>query len=66
MSLVQFISLLVCFLRNSWSLWATDSPIKRDAMEKYKISHADDISGLILEWVYAKVCGVKFDPLVCG
>lgn len=51
------------FIRNSWSLWSPDSPIKRNAVERYKIAHADDISGLIFEWVWAKVRGTPFDPL---
>ena len=32
--------------RNDWSLWEADSPLKRDAVDTYKIAHADDISGL--------------------
>ena len=51
------------WFRNNWSLWE-DSPLKRDAISKYKIAHADDISGLIFDWVWAKVRGEKFDPVV--
>lgn len=50
------------FVRNSWSLWAPDSPLKRDAVERYGIAHADDISGLIFDWVFAEVRGETFDP----
>lgn len=50
------------FLRNSWSLWKNDTPLKRDAVATYGIAHADDISGLILEWVWCRVRGVEFDP----
>lgn len=52
------------FLRNNWSLWEPDTPIKRDAVTKYKIAHADDISGLILDWAMAIAKGEEFDPLV--
>jgi len=50
------------YIRNNWSLWEPDSPLKRDAVEKYKIAHADDISGLIFEWVWHKVMARDFDP----
>lgn len=50
-------------LRNGWSLWAPDSPLKRDAVETYGIAHADDISGLIIEWVWSKVWEIPFDPM---
>lgn len=51
------------FVRNNWSLWEPDSPLKRDAVEKYGIAHADDISGLIFEWAFARVRGEEFDPV---
>tara|TARA_R100001143_G_C3357381_1_gene133297 strand:- start:2283 stop:2654 length:372 start_codon:yes stop_codon:yes gene_type:complete len=51
------------YLRNEWSLWDDDSPLKRDAVEKFGIGHADDISGLILEWAHARVKrNDDFDP----
>lgn len=50
------------YFRNSWSLWENDSPLKRDAVRTYKIAHADDISGLILEWVFCKVKNISFNP----
>lgn len=50
-------------MRNNWSLWEKETPIKRDAVEKYKIAHADDLSGLIMEWVWAKVNQKEFDPV---
>ena len=49
-------------LRNAWSLWERDSPLKRDAAERFGIAHPDDISGLIVGWVYAIVRGEPFDP----
>ena len=49
-------------LRNDWSLWDADSPLKRDAAAKYGIAHADDVSGLIRAWANAVVRGVDFDP----
>lgn len=50
-------------MRNAWGLWKKDSPIKLDAIDKYKIAHADDISGLIHSWVWARVRGEDFDPV---
>jgi hypothetical protein len=49
-------------VRNSWSLWEPDSPLKRDAVERFSIAHADDISGLIWAWAAAKLRGQPFDP----
>jgi hypothetical protein len=52
------------FLRNNWSLWEPSTPIKLDAVSKYGINHADDLSGLILAWLFAKVRGDEsFDPV---
>jgi hypothetical protein len=42
-------------IRNNWALWERNSPIKLDAIEKYKLGHADDISGLIFEWAFVKI-----------
>ena len=50
------------YIRNSWSLWQDDTPLKRDAVSNYSIAHPDDISGLILEWVVHQVKGLLFDP----
>ena len=49
-------------IRNNWSLWSPDSPLKRDAIAVYRIAHADDISGLILAWACALIRGDTFDP----
>lgn len=49
-------------LRNAWSLWEKDTPLKRDAAARYSIAHADDISGLIVAWAWAKVRRATFDP----
>jgi len=51
------------YIRNEWSLWEPDSPLKRNAVETYGIAHADDISGLIIEWVFAKIKRREFDPI---
>ena len=51
-------------LRNGWSLWEADSPLKRDAVNTYGISHADDISGLILAWTFAVARSEPFAPHV--
>jgi hypothetical protein len=48
-------------MRNSWSFWE-DTPLRRDAAKRYKIAMADDLSGLMWEWVVARVRNESFDP----
>jgi len=50
------------FVRNAWRLWESGCPLVKDAKATYQISHADDISGLIFEWAFAKIRGEPFDP----
>jgi hypothetical protein len=51
-------------VRNAWSFWEPDTPLKRDAIETYKIAHADDISGLVFEWARNMILGNKdFNPV---
>lgn len=40
-------------IRNNWSLWDIDTPLKRDAVQRFGIAHADDISDLIRAWATA-------------
>lgn len=49
-------------IRNNWSLWEQDSPLVQDALKNYGISHADDVSGLLFEWAFAKIRNQPFDP----
>lgn len=47
------------YLRNNWSLWDKDTPMHRDFRERFKLfGHGDDISGMILKSVWAKVHGL--------
>lgn len=48
-------------MRNNWGLW-NGSELKTSMMEKFGLGHADDMSGLILNAVEAKVRGEKFEP----
>jgi hypothetical protein len=48
-------------IRNKWGLWKPDSALRRFSAIHYGIAHADDISGLILEMVWAKVRGQNYD-----
>lgn len=50
-------------MRNNWSLWERETPMKRDAVENYRIAHADDLSGLIFAWLWSRVRGEGFDPV---
>ena len=49
-------------IRNSWGLWDKKSPIVQEALLTYGISHADDVSGLLFKWAFAKIRGEEFDP----
>lgn len=47
-------------MRNGWGLWQ-DNELTRHFRTAYGLGHADDMSGLILSGVEAKVKCVKFD-----
>jgi hypothetical protein len=47
-------------MRNGWGLWE-DNELTRHFRDSYGLGHADDMSGLILSGVEAKVKGIKFD-----
>jgi hypothetical protein len=47
--------------RNLWSLWDRTTPLVNFMNTTYGISHADDISGLILRSLEHKVKGTTFD-----
>jgi len=44
-------------LRNEWSLWEKDTILVRWFQGRYGITHADDISGIILECLWNDVRG---------
>ncbi len=39
-------------MRNHWGLWSQDSPLYKNLAVGFLLSHADDMSGLILTGVY--------------
>lgn len=49
-------------LRNNWGLWS-GSKLKQFFEKTYGIKHADDMSGLILEGLDARLNGLEFDVL---
>ena len=49
------------FLRNTWKLWDKETPIVQWFRSELKIGHADDISSIILDSLYAKVKDEIFD-----
>lgn len=49
-------------MRNIWRLWDKRSSLVLDAAMNYGIAHADDISSLILDWVWARERCLNFDP----
>ena len=52
-------------LRNSWSLWEKDTPLQKDFQKRFKLfGHADDISGIILEGVWAIVKGEDLETVL--
>ena len=48
-------------IRNGWGLWMSCAPIVRWSDTTYGVTHADDISGLILGGLHARLCGEAFD-----
>lgn len=48
-------------MRNNWSFWE-DTPLRRDCIAKWKIAHGDDLSGLMLAWVFHRLRDEPFDP----
>lgn len=47
-------------MRNAWSLWERGTPLKEDAKRLYQISHADDISSLIMAGALARMRCINF------
>lgn len=45
-------------IRNAWSLWDLDTILVTHFKERFKIGHADDISGMICSHVWSEVYGV--------
>lgn len=45
------------YIRNNWSLWEKESVLVKWFEKEYGITHADDISGIILECVWDDVKG---------
>jgi len=53
------------YLRNNWDLWEKDSPLVLDVKQRFGLwGHGDDVSGLILEGVWAKVNGIDVDKIL--
>jgi hypothetical protein len=50
-------------MRNEWKLWQEDSPLALYFASAYHLTHADDMSGMILGAMFAKVRGEEFDPM---
>ena len=45
-------------LRNNWSLWEENTPIKNDFKKRFNLfGHGDDMSGIILKGLFNKVKG---------
>lgn len=47
-------------MRNAW-LWDEKHPLSSHMRARFDLKHADDLSGLILSAVHARVCGTKLD-----
>lgn len=45
-------------IRNDWSLWDIENPLVKWFDKEYGITHADDISGLILDCVWQDIKGL--------
>lgn len=52
-------------LRNGWSLWEQDTPLQLDFKRRFRLfGHGDDMSGIILEGVWAKVRGENVNEVL--
>lgn len=49
------------YVRNSWSLWDRKTLLVQHYATRFRLVHADDISGLILDEVVHRVRGRPFD-----
>lgn len=49
-------------LRNGWSLWDDNAPLTQHFRKRFELGHADDMSGLILAGVEARVKGETYEP----
>lgn len=52
-------------IRNAWNLWGMQEGVSTKLREEFinvwTLGHADDMSGFLLDDVWAAVCGVEFD-----
>jgi hypothetical protein len=49
-------------IRNTWSLWETDTPLKRDFIHETGLwGHGDDVSGYLITQVVRRVRGQSED-----
>lgn len=51
-------------MRNGWGLWNPKTPLVLFFRNEYGIGHADDMSGMILDGMNARVTGKEFSPAV--
>jgi hypothetical protein len=45
-------------IRNDWSLWDIENPLVKWFEKEYNITHADDISGIILDCLWQDIKGL--------
>lgn len=48
-------------VRNGWKLWDRNQPLVKHCRERFKVTHADDISGLVMSAFFGRVRGEKVD-----
>ena len=53
-------------IRNGWGLWNQDSMITKYFRETYDITHADDISSMILDNLLAKLKKEEYNPFTAA
>jgi len=50
------------YLRNSWSMWDTDTPLNKDFQKRFGLfGHGDDVSGLLWHCIFNRVRGQPDD-----
>lgn len=51
-------------VRNKWHLWERNTPLVQWFISTYGIAHADDISGIMMNSLWAKVRNEYYDPRI--
>lgn len=49
-------------IRNAWGLWDDQSPLSKDIVNRFKVTHADDMYGIIFRCAWQSLNGLYPTP----